>query len=112
MNVAMQLCYDLTHRYILSVFINNRCTKEKLEHILQEENTSNSPSPVAPIPETISEEELGDEIVLKEDKHKREGEGTCDPSNDASPRSQPDVCLFWFCVNFKLLFKYVIFNFL
>ena len=44
----------------------SRCSKDKLEQMVPLEVTSNSPSPVPSIPESISDEELGDEIVIKE----------------------------------------------
>lgn len=46
-----------------------RCSRERLEEKCSLEMTSQSPSPVPSIPESISEEELGDEIVIKEQPH-------------------------------------------
>ena len=52
-----------------AIFLAPRCSREKLEEKCSLEMTSQSPSPVPSIPESISEEELGDEIVIKEQPH-------------------------------------------
>ena len=52
-----------------TIFLAPRCSREKLEEKCSLEMTSQSPSPVPSFPESISEEELGDEIVIKEQPH-------------------------------------------